>query len=371
MDTKITVLDIFLFGASLQGVFLFVVLMIRGLKNNRKNYLFLGCLIFAISYYLFKSGISSSGFIGQFPSLVATGFLVVPFIPTLCYLYLTDLLELKIKTPITLLHWLFPLFQTVYWLPFFLSSSAWKFGVLNNSIETTYYTNYIGLVFELAQVGQHLVYIFLIKTLIDKRTNTTFVNNQWIKNVWYFFLVYAISFSAGTLSFRYLEVGMPDYIFYILISSSIYLIGYYGYSQRDFFNELQTGTKPKYLYSTITNEESERLYERIIEYLKVKNIYLRNRLRINELARELDVPINQVSRAINENYQGSFSDLINAMRVNRAKELLDDHTNNDKLFAIALDSGFSNKVSFYKNFKHVVGKSPSEYREEMRSKQTI
>ena len=119
--------------------------------------------------------------------------------------------------------------------------------------------------------------------------------------------------------------------------------------------------KTKYASIEMCHDESILLFKQIDTFLSDQQLYLRD-IKITELARILEIPVNKVSRSINENYGENFTDLVNSKRVEYAKKLLSNPKNNDKLFAIALDSGFNNKVSFYKNFKRFVGVSPSEFR---------
>lgn len=124
-------------------------------------------------------------------------------------------------------------------------------------------------------------------------------------------------------------------------------------------------SKPKYASIELSKKESVEVYNKISHLLLNEELYLGRNIKISDLAKLINVPVNKVSRSINENFGSSFSNLLNSKRVECAKKLLSDPKNNDKLFAIALDSGFNNKVSFYKNFKNQVGISPAEYREKI------
>ena len=122
----------------------------------------------------------------------------------------------------------------------------------------------------------------------------------------------------------------------------------------------------KYANIKMTKLESEQLFREIVDLLTENEYYLRNNLKLSDVSNRLEVPINKASRAINENFGASFSDLLNSLRVNHARKLLSDPGNDHKLFAIAMDSGFNNKVSFHKHFKKIVGMSPHQYRAKQR-----
>ncbi|MEZ4809782.1 MAG: helix-turn-helix domain-containing protein [Allomuricauda sp.] len=161
------------------------------------------------------------------------------------------------------------------------------------------------------------------------------------------------------------------YIFYVEMLGFLFVLNYYiffGATRSSHFMGIQEpfsthGQKPKYSSVEMSPNESIVLFNEIDAQLSDQKLYLKN-IKIAELARLLEIPVNKVSRSINENCGESFSDLINRKRVEYAKKLLSNPKNNDKLLAIALDSGFNNKVSFYKNFKRLVGVSPSEFRDQ-------
>ena len=111
-----------------------------------------------------------------------------------------------------------------------------------------------------------------------------------------------------------------------------------------YYLPLPASKSVKYQHVKLTRYESKQLYTRIEELFLDQQYYLRASLKISDISKRLDVPVNKVSRAVNENFQGSFSDMVNQFRIGHAKKLLSDPANKDKLYAIALDSGFSNKV---------------------------
>jgi len=83
---------------------------------------------------------------------------------------------------------------------------------------------------------------------------------------------------------------------------------------------------------------------------------------LTEMAKELKVLPNQLSMIINSKLNCSFPDYVNSLRVRTAIELLDKaNKQNLTIEAIAYESGFNNRTSFYKAFKKQTGKLPSEY----------
>ena len=96
--------------------------------------------------------------------------------------------------------------------------------------------------------------------------------------------------------------------------------------------------------------------------------YRDKRLTKAQLATQMEWSELQLSNVLREGLQTSFNDFINTYRVNEVKECLKDPKNKDyTLLAIAEDCGFNSKTSFYRTFKRITGKTPSEYMEGMES----
>lgn len=115
--------------------------------------------------------------------------------------------------------------------------------------------------------------------------------------------------------------------------------------------------------SILDEEELKQIYNKTIALLNDKKYFLNKNVKLSDLAAEIGHNERLVSKAINKFGAGNFNKFINAFRVDHSKNLLTggqfDHYT---IEAIAEESGFSNKVSFYNSFKSHVGMSPSEYK---------
>ncbi len=100
--------------------------------------------------------------------------------------------------------------------------------------------------------------------------------------------------------------------------------------------------------------------KRLQQKMEDERLFLNDALSLSSFARDLDLPKTYVSQIINQGFGISFKEWINNYRVEMAVELMKQQTQTS-MIDIALNSGFNNKVSFYRSFKRVTGKSPSEY----------
>jgi len=109
--------------------------------------------------------------------------------------------------------------------------------------------------------------------------------------------------------------------------------------------------------------EMKRIYENARDLMVRQKIYLRKSIRLTDFARELGEREKLVSRSINHHAKVNFNLFVNNFRIDHAKELiLSGRFDHYTIEAIAEESGFSNKVSFYQTFKKNTGMSPKKFR---------
>lgn len=110
--------------------------------------------------------------------------------------------------------------------------------------------------------------------------------------------------------------------------------------------------------------EETRLIERLRVLVEVEKIHLAPDLDFADVVRRMGAPERTVRRLINHRLgHDHFRAFLNACRVAEAKRLLADPTRaDDKLIAIALDSGFASLASFNRAFQAVEGRPPSAFR---------
>lgn len=118
----------------------------------------------------------------------------------------------------------------------------------------------------------------------------------------------------------------------------------------------------------LNNLDQRKIDEKtIINALQKDKIYLNDELSLSTFARSVDLSTSHVSEIINQKFNCSFKKLINQYRLEEAKTRLQQNQDPSiKLIDIAFQSGFNNKVSFYRVFKEFEGVSPSEYLENIK-----
>ncbi len=166
------------------------------------------------------------------------------------------------------------------------------------------------------------------------------------------------------------ELSVPIYI-----DSQIVGVLDSEHSQKDFFTENHivlfkliatlTGKKLAQIHNkniTITNDN---IYFKELDFLmKEAKVYRDTHLSLDSISKRLKISSNYLSQLVNRLSKKSFTDYVNGFRVEDAKsKLRDPNFNKYTIIAIALESGFNSKSTFYSAFKKQAGISPKEYRD--------
>ncbi|MDY8135597.1 helix-turn-helix domain-containing protein [Aquimarina sp. 2201CG5-10] len=111
-----------------------------------------------------------------------------------------------------------------------------------------------------------------------------------------------------------------------------------------------------------SKEELEEILKNIETYLVENKLYLNPEMNLKTFSKKINLPERTISRAINRIKKKNFTNYINTYRIEEFKHLLTDKEYKKySISAIADEVGFNSRASFYKNFKDIVGVSPSDY----------
>ncbi len=131
----------------------------------------------------------------------------------------------------------------------------------------------------------------------------------------------------------------------------------------------QTESQPEVVHEekhrvNLSDDEKTRLLAKLKEALQRDRVYTRSDLNIDKLARKLSTNRTYLSQLINDEFQRTYSDLINEYRIKAAMEQLSDPVLSNKysIDAIAKESGFNNISTFNALFRKYVGLTPSVFR---------
>ena len=101
------------------------------------------------------------------------------------------------------------------------------------------------------------------------------------------------------------------------------------------------------------------LYKYVLYYLEVRQVFLDPKLSLNKLSDMIETNQTYLSNVVNRYFGCHLKDLVNAYRVEYAKELL--RSGKCPLEELPRRCGFLSRSTFYTSFKKVAGVSPKRY----------
>ena len=143
----------------------------------------------------------------------------------------------------------------------------------------------------------------------------------------------------------------------------LFALSYIGFT-RDFSFEQFMEDSQEYIEQPTENTpaiEEDKIGKSIDQLLITQQLYLTPNFKIGDVAKASGICRTYISNYINQTKGMSFSDYINSLRVEHAKTLLSQNTENTKIVTIASRSGFSSEQSFYRNFHKFTGMKPLEW----------
>ncbi len=344
------------FGA-FQALFLASVFLTHA-KDNLPKKLFAFFLIIE-GFTLVERVLVESGMIGSVPHILGISYPINFIKPPVLFFIALAIVNPKFKIrQIHALH-LIPFFLILLMnIPFYMETGAKKIEMVNEFVNyIPSYTDF-NFYFFLSFFVYIGIYIFLtVRTL---RGYQVHVKNNKLSN-WYLWILYMygvtllislIHFSlepSGIIEIRHFGITSM-----LIMTFLIQSIAYSFFVKSNVFHHRPT---------SINNVDQVMKDEKIIrEKLELEKAYLNDDLNLGEFAEALGFTKKYVSDVINQRFGNSFKEVINQYRVEEAKNLMQQEIDtNPQLISIGYQSGFNNKVSFYRTFKRHTGKSPSDY----------
>ncbi|MFI0429472.1 helix-turn-helix domain-containing protein [Mariniflexile sp. HMF6888] len=234
----------------------------------------------------------------------------------------------------------------------------------------------INLIIEYASILLSTIIVLLIFKVLNKYEKSHSkpvlsnikIKTKWLKNLLYLGLVIILIWFVS-ISFLETTTSRGFYIFYplwISITLIIYWIGYTAIIQKQIFiDRKEIRAKKENILKVKTNKTT---YNKIDTLINDSKLHLNPALSLQTLSQELNLSEGYISQLINKNSNLNFNDYINSLRVNDAKEMLvDNQYDNYTIISIGLEAGFNSKSSFYTAFKKFTGKTPLEYKKDIRN----
>lgn len=357
--------------------FLLIVFLILGKSKANRGNILLGLIILQYTLWVFPDFLHLLGLLDNFPHLVRIYVFGSLLLGPMTYFYVRTCTEEDFKvTPKMAWHFIPAGIDFIYQLPFY---------TLNGADKLEYFYNFfLGGSFQqppwltLGKVLQMLIYVFISARIVQKYRNylkntasamdTTF--HRWL---FFFCIALTIPLNAALIynffSFSYSFHFMIICLFLtILTAFSLLVIKPSLFSPFPYqikTDEAKTAQKKKYEKSKLQATQKDKYLEKINAYMTTYQSHLEPELTLHQLAEKVGIPVHYFSQVINEKLGMNFIDFINGYRVNAVKEKLTNKAfDHYSIIAIAYQSGFNAKSTFYAVFKKHAGMTPSAYRKQ-------
>ena len=357
MNSSILFHAIIAFGA-FQALFISFILLIK--KNKTKPQVFFCSFLIIEGVTLIERLLAETGLINNVPHLLGVSYPISFLKPPLLLFMTFAIVNTNFKfKKIHSLHLIPFIIFLVLNIPFYFLSADQKLSIvadfLNKEITYLSFDFFLYLSFFI-HIGAYL--IFSILTL--KKYKHHFKNNalvNWILKVFFWYSIFLCSHFIYFIVQPSGIVKIPQFniINMLIMTFVIQSIAYSFINGITVFNQ-QRSVSLKNLDQFLKDETV------ILNKFENEKVYLDDQLNLNDFSESVALPKKYVSELVNQKFGSSFKDLIIKYRVQEAQRLMVEKIDSKtSLINIAFDSGFNNKVTFYRAFKNHTGKSPSEY----------
>ncbi|WP_372765925.1 helix-turn-helix domain-containing protein [Pseudoalteromonas sp.] len=387
-----TVLGIIYFVAFSHAIMLAISLWKKASNSHTDSAKWLSIVCFIICYKLFEGGALYLGLYTHLAHLMDLLPGEVLLIGPLVFVYISMMVGEEKPKPLQLaLHFIPAISLWCYNAPSVFQSldakiNMWQF-VLSQTEARTLPLKFI---FLFLAIKTHLsIYLYLSWQHIQKfedvcdtlrADNSTAVLKQLkflvmsllaLELVWVALFVAQQFFAVGTLA-------LVSNVWLLFVALIVLAIGYVALQKTDLLmskeehalvqqnpsSENDESSNIKYFHSALNEQQCNQLAKHLEQQIKVKQLYLNDKLTLTMLADETEIKAHTLSQVINQSMKTNFYKLINGYRIKHAISLIEDNCVHWPLERIAFESGFANRVTFSKAFKEIVGQTASEYKKQ-------
>lgn len=212
--------------------------------------------------------------------------------------------------------------------------------------------------------GQWAMYLVAAGVLLKHLLKTIFVNPAALTNTDQFWLMLYIGncliYAIYVLSWMGVVWGMhmSGPVFFSLL---LYLTIFFHLNGAKLEN---IGLPEKPEKRKLPADDALLWIEKLEAVIHEKKLYQDPNLKLNDLAKYINITPHQLSQLLNDNLGKSFSTYINEYRIQEACKLI---SANDRLTfeAIGYEVGYNSKSTFYTAFKKVTATTPALYKESL------
>lgn len=213
-----------------------------------------------------------------------------------------------------------------------------------------------------------LGYFFSIKTILIHRKHGA---GKWKGFIWFSYAFvgilvifsgfYAIWYETSLVLLELVLIGLFEVYVFVLVFKTFHLL-----PEGRFF------ARKKYAHKPAEQQDLSQKAHQLDHLMQEKRPYLNPTLKLGQLAEISGIAENDLSQLFTQYYQANFYEFVNRYRLEYVENLMaDTRYRHLTLLALAEESGFNSKTTFYKAFKHKHDITPAQFARQLREKNAV
>lgn len=193
----------------------------------------------------------------------------------------------------------------------------------------------------------------ILKTIARKEALKTF--EKWVLTIFGGVVLLFVSYVWAILNITKGSYILGALYFSIIIYLVVFILLY-----RKKANDLSSFSSQKYVDKKLNEQEAQLIIDKLNRIMREKELFKNPDLKINNLAKEINISGHELSQLLNDNLEKNFSLFVNEYRINEACKLLAENLPLT-IDAIGDEVGFNSKSTFFAAFKKIKGLTPGAY----------
>lgn len=203
-------------------------------------------------------------------------------------------------------------------------------------------------------MGYVLAAAYYLWPILRKAFRKWSVTDKWLLVVWTTNTLICVVFHAT------LYLHSPSYIFgpitfsFVFYALLLFLIFFPG------SKTVINGVRQRYSNKQLAANQAALLSAKLHRLMREEQLYTNANLKLEELARRVEVSPHVLSQFLNDNLGKGFSGFVNAYRIEAAGALLQT-AQHLSVEGIGQEVGFRSKSAFYAAFRKIYGMTPRQF----------
>jgi AraC-like DNA-binding protein len=187
------------------------------------------------------------------------------------------------------------------------------------------------------------------------------VKFSWLKFILYGYIIASLSSIILHIPAVEIDPSTGDLLTFIAFLVFFTMLFYKALINPDLFLDIEEN--PKYKSSLLAEKDAKLILKKLDQFMQKDKPFLDPSITVKQLAEKLTISDRILSQIINEYMKQNFYDFINNYRINFAKKLLNNPTDEKMtVLEILYEAGFNSKSAFNVAFKKETGVTPSQFR---------